>query len=95
MGNLLRIVIADDHPIVRYGMRLALEANDIAQVIAEASSPYELFEILEQKMCDIVVTDFSMPGGRAQDGIAMIESLCESIRIYPSSSLRRSEIQPY
>lgn len=80
MNSLLRIILADDHSIVRYGIRLAVEANNVAQVIAEAANSDELIAAVQMHACDAIVTDFSMPGVRTQDGIALIDRL---MRIRP------------
>lgn len=74
------IVLADDHPIIRYGIRMALESNRIARVVGEAGSPMELFSVLANTPCDIVVTDFSMPDDHSRDGLYLIERL---MRLHP------------
>lgn len=73
--NSLRIILADDHPVVRSGVRMLLEHNSSAAVVAEAGTPEELFAALERMAVDLVLTDFSMPGGRAADGLSMLGRL--------------------
>jgi len=68
----LRIILADDHPIFRSGVRALLENHTHAKVIAEASSPVELFDALEKYPCELLITDFSMPGGQVADGLQML-----------------------
>ncbi|MDI9237939.1 response regulator transcription factor [Lysobacter sp. LF1] len=68
----LRIVLADDHPIVANGARQLLAQDPTLQVVSVANSPDELLQMLDQAPCDLVVTDFSMPGGNAPDGLAML-----------------------
>jgi two-component system capsular synthesis response regulator RcsB len=75
MNKLLRIILADDHSIVRFGIRLAIEANRVAQVVAEAANSDELIAAVNTHACDAIVTDYSMPGERTQDGIALIGRL--------------------
>ncbi|MGO4221655.1 response regulator [Lysobacter sp. TAF61] len=70
----LRIILADDHPIVRSGVRVLLERNNM-QVVAEAGSTGELVRALDEHPCDVLLTDFSMPGGQLPDGLAMLEHL--------------------
>ncbi len=72
----LRIILADDHPIVRSGVRALLERNSL-HVVAEAGSTDELFTALANHECDVLLTDFSMPGGQLADGLAMLERLRE------------------
>ena len=71
----LRIILADDHPVVRSGVRLLLENSAGASVVAEAATPEELFAALGQVPADLVLTDFSMPGGGAADGLSMLGRL--------------------
>lgn len=80
MTKLLRIILADDHAIVRYGIRIAIEANHVAEIVAEASTSDELIAAVQSQPCDAIVTDYSMPGERTQDGIALIDRL---MRIKP------------
>lgn len=77
----LRIIVADDHPIVRIGARALIEKAGVGYIIAEASSPDELFSVLENHECDVLVTDFAMPGGAQPDGFVMIRTIR---RRYPS-----------
>ncbi|WP_024869007.1 response regulator transcription factor [Pseudoxanthomonas suwonensis] len=71
----LRIVLADDHPVVRSGVRMLVESNIPASVVAEASTPEELFAALDRVAADLVLTDFSMPGGNVADGLSMLGRL--------------------
>lgn len=71
----LRIIIADDHPVVRMGARTVIETSGVGDVVAEASGTDELMEVLAGQPCDVLVTDFSMPGGQQADGFALVEVL--------------------
>lgn len=71
---LLRTIIADDHPVVLMGTRAALEASDI-QVIGEAANGDQLLDFLATRPCDVIVTDFSMPGGRHGDGLLLLDTI--------------------
>jgi two-component system capsular synthesis response regulator RcsB len=68
----LRIILADDHPIVRSGVRALLENSVGVSVAADVGSPTELMDAIEKTECDLVLTDFSMPGGQMADGLHMI-----------------------
>ncbi len=58
----LRVLIADDHPIARSGIRALLEADDEVQVIAEAGDGMEAVRLIEEQLPDIVFLDIGMPG---------------------------------
>jgi len=57
----LRILIADDHELVRQGVRTLLEAEPGWKVVAEASDGQEAFEKAKETKPEIVVLDISMP----------------------------------
>ena len=71
----LRIIIADDHPVVRIGTKAVIESSGVGQVVAEASTVAELMTALSEHPCDVLVTDYAMPGGQQADGFAMIEMI--------------------
>ncbi len=69
------IVLADDHPIVSSGVRALLEQHPSLRVVAEATSPDELLRVLENTECELIVTDFNMPGEHAADGLSLLQLL--------------------
>lgn len=76
----IRVLLADDHPIVRYGIRLVLEEHRRIRVVGEASDSTELVDLLGASPCDVLVTDFTMPGGLYQDGLYLLSYIR---RYYP------------
>lgn len=58
----IKVLLTDDHPIVRYGLKSAIERNckDI-KVVGEASNGKEVLEIAKEKHVDIYILDISMP----------------------------------
>ncbi|MGO4222169.1 response regulator [Lysobacter sp. TAF61] len=71
----MRIVLADDHPIIRNGVRTLLERDHGLKVVAEAASADELHRVLDAAPCDLIITDFNMPGGRMSDGLSLLGML--------------------
>ncbi|AUZ44939.1 response regulator transcription factor [Pseudomonas orientalis] len=69
---MLRVIIADDHPIVRVGQRVVIEANGRCKVVGEADGPDQLLDVLSKTPCDVLVTDFAMPGGQQADGYGLL-----------------------
>ena len=59
---MIRLAIADDHPIVREGLRRIASAGLGISVTGEASTAAELFRLLSQSAVDVVLLDVSMPG---------------------------------
>ncbi|MGN3966173.1 response regulator [Burkholderia gladioli] len=77
-----RVVIADDHPIVLLGCRLLLEQGGM-KVTGEASHSGELMSILARVTCDVLITDFSMPGTGHADGLAMLAAIRREYAMLP------------
>ena len=58
----LRILLADDHRVLRTGLKLLLSSQEDFQVVAEASDGQEVLSTLEKGGVDMVLLDLSMPG---------------------------------
>ncbi|KLD63939.1 response regulator transcription factor [Dyella japonica] len=71
----LRTIVADDHPIVRVSVIAEIQKIAGVSVVAEAHSPQELLATLERTPCDLVITDFSMPGPAGDDGMELLEQI--------------------
>jgi DNA-binding NarL/FixJ family response regulator len=68
----IRVVLADDHDLVRSGIKALLSMIDGVEVIAEARDGLELIQLVESLEPDVVMTDISMP---RMDGIAAIAQI--------------------
>lgn len=68
----IRIVIADDHPVILAGAREALGAEPDIEIVEGAGDSTALVQALSKHRVDVAVTDFSMPGGQYGDGVALI-----------------------
>lgn len=75
MTQLIRVVIADDHPLILFGTGLALERHTVIEIVGRAANSTELIDILSHTQCDIVVTDLAMPGGKYGDGLPLMSYL--------------------
>ena len=62
IDDLIRILLADDHSVVRAGIRQFLEKNDQLQVVAETGDGKMACELLEQYLPDVAMLDIQMPG---------------------------------
>lgn len=70
-----KIILADDHPLILTGIRSLIAHNPGCEVVAEAHQVSELLNTLQQHSCDLLITDFSMPGDERSDGLTMIQQL--------------------
>lgn len=72
----LRVIIADDHPLILMGIRELLSRDINLMVKSVATSPSELIEQLQSNPPDTVITDYTMPGDEQYgDGIRFISYL--------------------
>lgn len=58
----MRVLIVDDHPITRDGLRTALTLTDEVEVVGEAASGEEAIEVVENAKPDVIFMDVRMPG---------------------------------
>jgi DNA-binding NarL/FixJ family response regulator len=58
----VRVLIADDHPMFRFGLTAAIGAAPEIHLIGEAASGAELIEMVDRTTPDVVITDLAMPG---------------------------------
>ena len=59
---MIRILIADDHPIVRKGLKQILAEESDIEVVGEAQNSQEVLNLVRKKDWNIVVLDITMPG---------------------------------
>ncbi|MBV9001248.1 MAG: response regulator transcription factor, partial [Solirubrobacterales bacterium] len=80
-GKAIRVVIADDHAVVRRGLRQLLDAEDGFEVVAEASDLESAQRFTRGHHPDVLVLDLNMPGGSSLDGIPEIRAECPETQI--------------
>lgn len=71
----MRVIIADDHPVVRIGLRMLIDITRRCVVVGEADGPDSLLRLLSTTPCDLLITDFSMPGNQQADGLKMLSTV--------------------
>jgi DNA-binding NarL/FixJ family response regulator len=81
VGGLIRCVIADDHEMLRYGVRRLLEDAPDFAVVGEAGDAAEALKLTLLHRPDLVLLDISMPGMNSFEAGRLIEEHCPSTRI--------------
>jgi len=72
----MRVLLADDHPIVLMGVREIIERDPRFQVVGEAQSSSQLIDKVSQLRPDVIITDYNMPGDdQYGDGTRLVEYL--------------------
>lgn len=71
-GAKIRVMIADDHPIVRDGLKKLLSFEEDIEVVGDAADGRELLEKVEQLRPDVILLDLRMPN---LDGLGALQSL--------------------
>ncbi len=67
-----RIVIVDDHTVVRRGISQILSDNDDMEVVGEAANAGDMMQVLRSVGCDVLVLDISMPGKNGLDALKSV-----------------------
>jgi DNA-binding NarL/FixJ family response regulator len=79
--NFTRVMLADDHAIVREGYRALLQKQDRLQVVAEAGNGADAYRVYKEVKPDLVIMDVSMPGIGGVEAIRRIRQWDNSARI--------------
>jgi len=77
----IRVLVADDHTVVREGIRHVLEREPGFEVVAEASTGVEVVPLAERHRPDVVVLDISMPGESGIQVAARLRQRLPEIRV--------------
>ncbi|MDE1929712.1 MAG: response regulator transcription factor [Burkholderiales bacterium] len=78
---MIRVLLADDHPVVRSGYRHLLEQAGTIRVVAQAESADAAYAAYLETGADLVVTDLAMPGGGGLELIRRVRQRDERARV--------------
>ena len=79
--RVVRVFIADDHPLMRIGLRLSLSQIEGLQVIGEANDGYSAVEKIQNDPPDVALIDMDMPGLSGVGVIRMLRKLYPDMKI--------------
>lgn len=80
-SSTIRIITADDHALVRQGIVYTLSKEEDFEVVGEACDARELFAVLLQNPCDVLLLDIDMPGSDVFEVMSKVRSL------YPDTAI--------
>ncbi|HTY58971.1 MAG TPA: response regulator transcription factor [Bacteroidota bacterium] len=91
---MIRILIADDHPIVRAGLKQVIEKSPDMRVEGEALNGDEVLDLVYRERWDIVILDFSMPGRSGLDVIKEVRRERPALPVLVLSMHPEAELAP-
>jgi len=81
LNNKIRIILADDHRIVREGIRSLLEKSEDLEVIAEAENGREAVQLAKELNPDVILMDIAMPQLNGLEATLQIKRDCPEIKV--------------
>jgi len=75
------VILADDHVLVRHGLRLILEENSNLEISAEVGDGLELLSVLQKINPDMIILDVSMPNLRGIEAIPEIRRIRPNVKV--------------
>ncbi|HET7482748.1 MAG TPA: response regulator transcription factor, partial [Actinomycetota bacterium] len=91
MTDTLKVMLVDDHEVVRQGLRSLLEAEDDLEVIAEADSGTKAIEVALTYKPQVVVMDVRMPDGSGVEACREIRARDSDIQVIMLTSFSDDE----
>lgn len=78
---MIRILVADDHPVVRHGIKQMVTDTPDMRVVAEAATGKEVLDAIEGLACDVILLDLSLPDYNGLDVLKEIKLLKPGIAV--------------
>lgn len=88
----IRVMLVDDHAVVRSGLSAFLLAYDDLELVAEASSGERAIQLCQQAQPDVVLMDLMMPGMDGATATGLIREKCPQIQVIALTSFKEKEL---
>ena len=85
---MINVFIADDHALIREGIKNLLSSLSDIKLVGETANPFEIIEQIKKNKCDVLILDLSMPGKNGLDVLKEIKS------IYPETKILIMTMMP-
>lgn len=89
---MIRVLIADDHPLVRRGVRQIMSLDENIDVVGEANTGWEVIDKLSKIKCDLLLLDMRMPGPSGVELIKRLKRDLPTLYVLVLSMLTEHEI---
>ena len=94
IGEKIRVLLVDDHPMVREGMKRLLEGEGSFEVVGEVESVEEALEELERGKAEIVVMDIQLPGVDGVEGTRLMKARHPEVKVVIVSAYGEDYLVP-
>lgn len=91
-SNPIRVMIVDDHTVVRSGLATFLMAYEDMELVAEATSGEQALSLCSQAKPDVVLMDLVMPGMDGATAIRLLRERCSDIQVVALTSFKEQEL---
>ncbi len=81
MSETCRIILADDHVMVRRGLKRIIQDRSGLDIVGEAGDGLELLRLLQKIQADVILLDLSMPNLRGMEAISEIKRMSPEVKI--------------
>ncbi len=88
----IRVLITDDHPVVRSGLATVLDACDDLQLVGEAANGNQALRACVELQPDVVLMDMVMPGMSGDEATRLIRQRCPQIQVIALTSFGEEEL---
>jgi two-component system, NarL family, invasion response regulator UvrY len=79
--TMIRVLVVDDHQIVRQGLKQVLGEEPDMRVVREASNTAELLDMMSECVWDVVVLDIGLPDRNGLDALKEIKAMCPEMPV--------------
>jgi two-component system, NarL family, response regulator LiaR len=88
----IRVMIVDDHPLIRMGIRFALQTFDTIEVVGEADSGQEALDLGARVQPDVVLMDLVMPGMNGVEATRALRAVCPMTHVLALTTFQEGHL---